>query len=99
MKDDTKQFNMLAELNQLKSDALNIEPINLQTIIDKWKRCIGITNVEILALYYFYSNLEKSLKILSPDFNLALHETNRLKATVELSIWSRFNNDAEFFFQ
>jgi len=89
----------IEEKEQLRSDALNVPMALMKENLEKLNRCSGINKTQLLSIYYFYRDLEIKLRILSPDFNLALNEVNRKKATIELCLRANWGNDAEYFLQ
>ena len=86
---------MKKEMEDIKTAALNVPLKDIRSMIDKWEWVVkgGVNDVELLALYFFYADLEKKIRILCPEYLLAYKDMVRKLDGISQTLWARFPSD------
>ena len=80
-------------MQKIKNDALNVPLKEMKNINEKWLKGEGLSDIEIIALYFFYNDLYKKLDILCPRYSLAYSDAVRTKESIGIVLWTRFLED------
>ena len=85
-------MKLTKEIQLIKTAAINFPLKDIKGIIEKWEWIVkgGVDDVELLALYFFYSDLAKKVHILCPEYSLPYRDLTRRVESITLTIWARF---------